>query len=316
MRNFKNEVHVEGYIYESSLEKKVTGEKSKNPGTTYITGTLSIATDKEMTNIVPIHYSYVTATTSTGNANATFTTLEKIIDHKLGIAMVDGSDKASIVSIDTSIALNEFYSDRNGKTELVSVKRNEGGFIHVVSNFNEKVENRNKFKCDIIATKFRVLEADEEKGTAEKGILSGYIFDFRKAILPVDFTVLNPAAIRAFESLEVSSKNPYYSQISGAQISQTVKKVTRTESMWGEDMVEETTSSHKDWVITGAQKATYEWDTEEEITVEQLKEKLADRETYLASVKQRHDEYAASKPAAKATPAPAATSTPDGDFDF
>jgi hypothetical protein len=42
---FINEVTIEGILYEHSLEKKVTGPNSKNPGTEYITGTISVATD-------------------------------------------------------------------------------------------------------------------------------------------------------------------------------------------------------------------------------------------------------------------------------
>ena len=39
---------------------------SKNPGTPFITGTISIATDDAMTNIVPVHFTYVTATFGSG----------------------------------------------------------------------------------------------------------------------------------------------------------------------------------------------------------------------------------------------------------
>ena len=47
-----NECHIEGYLYEHALENKVSGDTSKNPGTPFISGTVSIATDNEMTNIV------------------------------------------------------------------------------------------------------------------------------------------------------------------------------------------------------------------------------------------------------------------------
>jgi len=47
-----NETHIEGYLYEHSLERKVTGDTSKNPGTEYIRGSISVATDNALTNIV------------------------------------------------------------------------------------------------------------------------------------------------------------------------------------------------------------------------------------------------------------------------
>ena len=55
MKAMLNRTHIEGYLYEHALEKKVTGPNSKNPGTEFISGTVSIATDDAMTNIVPIH---------------------------------------------------------------------------------------------------------------------------------------------------------------------------------------------------------------------------------------------------------------------
>nr|DAG20754.1 MAG TPA: hypothetical protein [Caudoviricetes sp.] len=51
-KKMKNEAHVEGYVYEHKLEMKESGPNSKNPGTEFISGTLSVATDDEMLNVV------------------------------------------------------------------------------------------------------------------------------------------------------------------------------------------------------------------------------------------------------------------------
>ena len=51
-----NQTHIEGVLYEHDLTIKESGENSKNPGTKFISGTISIATDDAMTNIVPIHF--------------------------------------------------------------------------------------------------------------------------------------------------------------------------------------------------------------------------------------------------------------------
>ena len=40
-----NKIHIEGYLYQHKLEKKVSGPKSRNPGVEFITGTIEIATD-------------------------------------------------------------------------------------------------------------------------------------------------------------------------------------------------------------------------------------------------------------------------------
>ena len=141
-----NECHIEGYLYEHALENKVSGDTSKNPGTPFISGTVSIATDNEMTNIVQVHYTYVTAVTSGGKNNSSFTTLQNIIDGTLKSAMKDGKENASKIRIDSAIGLNEFFTKRNGPEELVSVKRNEGGFIHVADALVEDEKQRNTFK--------------------------------------------------------------------------------------------------------------------------------------------------------------------------
>ena len=49
-----NKTHIEGILYEHDLELRTSGPNSKNPGTPFITGTISLATDNAITNIVPI----------------------------------------------------------------------------------------------------------------------------------------------------------------------------------------------------------------------------------------------------------------------
>lgn len=298
-----NECHIEGYLYEHALENKVSGDTSKNPGTPFISGTVSIATDNEMTNIVQVHYTYVTAVTSTGKNNPSFTTLQSIIDGTLKSAMKDGKENASKIRIDSAIGLNEFFTKRNGPEELVSVKRNEGGFIHVADALVEDEKQRNTFKCDMLITNTRRVEANEERNEPEKMIVKGAIFDFRKSLMPVEFTVLNPLAMNYFEGLEVSNSNPTFTCVWGRQISQTISRTITEESAFGEPSVRTVTSQRKDFVITGANKETYVWDDEEFMTATELQTLIAERETYLATIKQRQDEYEASK-AAVATAAP------------
>ena len=304
MKVMKNATHVEGYIYEHDLEMKVSGANSKKPGTEFISGTISIATDDMGVNIVPVHFSYVTATTSKGNPNATFSTLKNIIDGVIGSIMKDGKEKAGKLRIDSAIGLNEFYTERDGKEELVSAKRNEGGFVHVCDTLNEDEKTRNTFECDILITNCRRVEANQEKNIPEKVIVKGAIFDFRKALLPVEFTALNPNAMNYFEDLGASQSNPVLTKIWGRQISETVVKKTVEESAFGDAAVKETKSSRRDFVITGAAKEPYVWDDENTMTAAELTEAIANREVYLAGIKQRADEYKASKGAAPVNVAP------------
>ena len=299
-----NQTHIEGVLYEHNLEAKVSGEASKNPGTPFIAGTISIATDDAMTNIVPIHFSYVTATFGSGKPNDTYTTLSNIVNGTFGTYMKDGADKAVKLRVDSALGLNEFYTERNGKEELVSAKRNEGGFVHKVDALDEDEKVRNTFKADMVITCVTHVDGDDEKGLPEKCVVKGAIFDFRKSLMPVEFSATNPNAMRYFEGLEASQKNPVFTCVWGRQVSETIVKQIRTESAFGEDEVREVKNTRRDFVITGASKEPYLWDDESSITAAELNEAIQKREVDLAAMKKRQDEYRASKNAPKAaTPA-------------
>lgn len=299
-----NKVHVEGYLYQHSLEKKESGPNSKNPGTVFISGNVDVATDASMTNIVTVHYTYVTATTSTGKANATFNILNDIIEGKLCSVMAHGTDKANLIAIDSAIGLNEFFSDRNGQEELVSAKRNDGGFAVVRTSLDEDESKRSTFDVDMIITNASIKEADPEKGLPEKMILRGAIFDFRKALMPVELSVVNPGGISYFESLDISQTNPVFTRLQGAVVSEVITRTVTEDSAFGTPRIKTYSSTRKDYVVNWAAPTPYEWEDESGITSAELTKLMADRETYLATLKQRNDAYKASKnqPAAAAAP--------------
>ena len=311
-----NTTHIEGVLYEHSLEAKVSGDTSKNPGTPFITGTISIATDDAMTNIVPVHFTYVTATFGSGKPNDTYTTLSNIINGSFGTYMKDGADKAVKLRVDSALGLNEFYTDRDGKEELVSAKRNEGGFVHKVDAIDEDEKVRNTFKCDMIINNVTRVEANEEKNLPEKVIVKGAIFDFRKSLLPVEFSAINPNAMDYFEGLGATTKEPVFTCVWGRQVSETVVRTITTESAFGEDEVREIKSNRRDFVITGAAKDPYVWDDEGSITAVELNEAIQKREIDLAAMKKRQDEYKASRAAAAATANTSKITPAPGDFSF
>lgn len=323
MKFIENNVHLMGWLYQHKLEKKVTGAASKTPGTTYISGSIDVATNSEITNIVTVHYTYVTPTYgSTGKSNPTFATLSSIIDGKFKTVMGDGVDAAAKIKVDTSIALNEFYSDRDGEETLVSNMRNEGGFIHVLNTFEkgsddaETAKKFNSFDMDIVISKFKRFDATEDK--PERGIVHGFVFDFRKQALPVDFVVYKPKALDYFESFDY--KQPLYTHISGEQASTTIIKKETFEGAFGDEEVRETKSTRREYVLTNSRKQTYVYndtdDTDAEgITKKELEKLIADRELYLAGVKKRQDDYKASK-VTTSNAAPATTAPKSGGFNF
>lgn len=304
---FINSTTITGYLYSHKLEKKVSGPKSKTPGTPFISGTISIATDESITNVVDIHYTYVTQTTANGKADSRWNDLSKIIDGVYKNVMEAGKENATMLSVNSAIGLNEFYSDRSGKEELVCAKRNEGGFISVVTTLPENELQRATFAADCVVTNVRRMEANEDRGTPEKVVIKGCIFDFRKTLLPVEFSVLNPDAMNYFEGLEVSDSNPaFFSNMRGYQVSQvTVRKIEET-SPWNTVSIKEVPSTHKDYVVEMCTPDM--WDDESTITATEMQELIAQREIHKAEIKKRNDEYKAQAKTASA--APASSSTP------
>ena len=302
MRKVLNKEHIEGRVYEHNLAiKTVQNKDSKNYGKEFIGGTLDIATDEDCLNVVTITFTYVTETTAKGTKNDTFAALKNIIETGKTV-LVDGKDAATMVKVDTALALNDFYTSKNGQETLVSAKRNEGGFVHIVNKLADSAV-RNTFEMDMLINGTRLVEADEEKKiAADYLIVKGAVFNFRNAILPVEFIVKNPNGIKYFEGLDASPSNMTFTKVWGKINSETIKTVKTEESKFGEAKVTEYERTIKEWVITGTANETYEIDDEQNgITMDEIKKALADREVYLADVKKKQDEYQASKESAAST---------------
>ena len=311
-KSFVNEAHVEGYLYDHKLEKKVSGPNSKNPGTEYIAGSISVATDDKMENVIMIHYTYVTAVTSKGSENSTYTALNKILSDNPTVLNV-GVDKAAKVRCDPAIGVREWFRELTDE-KPVSIVRNEGGFVHIVNSINDDEKLRNTFKADMLITNVREVEADEEKKTEACVRVRGAIFNFRKQLIPVEFVVRSKGGMNYFLGLEPNGKHPVFTCVWGRELSQTVVTRTITESAFGEDEVRERESSTREFVITGCSKEPYEFDDESTITAAELSQAMSDRELMLATMKKNQEEYQASRNGASASAAaPAATA---GDYNF
>lgn len=296
--NYKNSCHIEGLVYDlgsgnNKLDLRTTGPNSKNPGTPYIGGNLLVATDNELMNVVTVHFSYVTAVTSNGKTNETFNALQSIIDGTTGTVMRDGKEKAGKIRIDSAIGLNEFYDNHSPDKSLVSLIRNEGGFVHL-SAF-DTVNPKATFEADMLITGTRRIDADEERNTPEKMMLDGYVFSYKKELLPVQFTVLDPRAMNYFEGLGASPSNITFTQVRGIQISQTIEREIREESAFGDPAVKTVKSSQRDFVVNWARPETYAFDDESTILASELSDMMAKREIHIAEIKKNREEYEAKK---------------------
>ena len=319
MRKALNREKISGRLYDFTVAEKVTGESSKNPGTPYIGGTLDIATDDAGLNVVQINFTYVTETTSKGTKNNTYTALKNLIDNGKTV-LKDGIENATMLKVDTALALNDFYTQRNGEEVLVAAKRNEGGFVTIVNSLGDE-DTRNTFEFDMLINGTTYVEADPERNIEKDYlIVKGAVFNFKNDILPVDLVVKNEGGIKYFEGLDASPSNMIFTKVCGKIESQTIVRKVEEESAFGEPAVKEYARTVREWVITGTSKpdSVYEiGDAENGITTEEIKKALADREVHLADVKKRQDEYQASKNAGSGSPSAGASApAAAGGFNF
>lgn len=313
-----NKETVSGRVYEHKLVvKQVKNQNSDNFGKDFISGTIDVATDEDCLNIVTVHFTYVAPTNKVGSANTTFAALKKIIDSGKTV-VADGKDEATMVTINTALDLNDFYTDRDGNEILVSAKRNEGGFVAIVNKLDPDEIKRNTFEFDFLANGTRLVEADGENIKEDYLVVKGAIFNYKKAIFPIELIVKSAGGIKYFESLDINPKNLVFTKVSGNINSETIVTKIEEETAFGESCVKEYSRSKKEWVITSAAKEPYEiGDEENGITTEEIEKALSDREVALAENKKRRDEWKAAQAVTNPTTAPTgATTAAAGGFNF
>ena len=292
MRQNVNQEQIEGRIYQHDLKEKVTGDRSKHPGTKFISGTMDIATTEDDMNVLTVHYTYVTEMTSKGKPNQTYANLKRIIDEGKTI-VADGHDAAWKVRTTPSLALNDFYPQ--GQDQLVSQMRNEGGFVSIA-----------------LITQVNRVEDDD----GDYAQIRCAVFNFRNDILPVTLIMRNEDGIRYFEELGVSQSEPIYTKVWGKIVNRTQLIQNETESAFGEAAVDTRQRRIREWVITGAQREPYSFGDGGLMTVEDIQKALQNRETMLAEVKQRSDEYYATRNSSPAPKTAPAAQIPQGKFNF
>jgi len=313
-----NNVILKGRVYDIKLVNKVAGPNANKPGANFISGDLEIATDEEGLNIVPFHMTYCTEKTKKGAVNNTYTVLNTIITQ--GKSWVkSGKEEAPIVQIDSSLGLNDFFTDDD---EHISAKRVDGGFIKFIraTDLDEDEKERSKFVLDMVINRAVEIEANEETGTPESARIYGNVFNFKNDILPVDFVVEDPSGVKYFLDIDPSNEAPLFTNVWGSIISRAGTKTVITQSAFGESLVTKIPTSKKKWEVAGSESEPYEFGEENTITFEDLKTAAENREVYLADIKKKRDEYNAQRDAVAATPSgdftPTNMNPPTGEFKF
>lgn len=299
-RDNVNKCHIEGRIFKSTLQSRVSGENSKKPGTPFIQGQLDIATDEEGVNVVPVRFTYVTEFYSkSGKPNETYKILKEIIDNDVTWEK-NGKEAAPQVRIDGDIEVNDFMG-RDG--QMVEAKGVRGNFIHYANGsfgLNENENKRNTFEADMLiaATIDREVEGGDDYLN-----LRGYVFGYQNRLIPVTFSVRTPEGIAYFQKCDISNENPLYTKVWGNITSTTVKTTTEKESAFGGAQVDVTTRSLRAWDVTGCAVEPYEWDDESTMTIAEFKQLLDAREEQKAAAKARAEAYQNSKSGSTGFPA-------------
>ena len=317
MRKAINTERIEGRVYQHSLTvKTVANQTSANYGKEFIAGDIEVAVDEAGLNVIPVHFTYVTPTTNSGSENRTFTALKRILDGgKTWIT--DGKDEALKVRIDTAIALNDFYTQDD---QLVSVKKNEGGFVTIISDLGPENE-RNTFTADMLITGVSRVEANPEKNIDnDYVVVKGAIFNFRNDLLPTEFFVKNEDGMKHFEDLGATGAEPVYTKVWGRINCATIVNEVKEESAFGDAAVKTYERKTREWVITGTAKVPYEFGDEKVLTADEVTKAIQNREVMLAETKKRSEEYRANKGSEAAAPVAATTAMPTntkvGSFSF
>ena len=309
MKKAINSERIEGRLYQHNLVvKTVQNQNSANFGKEFISGNLEIAVDEAGLNVIPVHFTYVTETNNSGNKNATFTNLKRIIDGgKTWIT--DGKDEALKLRVDTALALNDFYVSEGSEDRLVSTKVNEGGFVTIVSELNAKEEERNTFAVDMVITSVIRTEKNEERNIENDFVtVKGAIFNFRNDLLPMEFIVRQEEGMTYFEDLNASQNEPVFTKVWGKINCGSIVNEIKEDSAFGGETVRTYERKIKEWVITGTAVVPYDFGDESILTAEELKAAMQNREVLLADIRKRRDEYNAQK--ASASTKTSSTSAP------
>lgn len=288
-----NKTHIEGYLYESTLEEKIAGDNAANPGSKYISGKVSVQVDVD--NIITVDI-FESEYTKAKAKNKKYDTLKNLIESK---TIVTDGENAARVRIDSALSVNDWYRPDG---ELITSLRNFNGFIHIIT--DNKFTPSATFEVDMLITSVTDSMTKMEDGTLEPDgslVVNGYIFDFANRIMPAKLSVENANGVKYFRDLEPNT----FTKVWGNMVTHTTTSTKVEESAFGDDKVIEYTNSKKKYVITGTNKDPYLFGEADILTVDEVKEAIAARNVALADAKARSEKANAASGAGTVTNAAA-----------
>ena len=288
MKQMTNEIQIQGYVFSFGgnglFHNTVNNPDSKMNGIDYINGTINVATDEDGANVVPVRFNFVTEKYGkSGKENPSWGVLNDIEDGDKTWE-VQGKEGAYKIRLTCSASSNPFVGQDGKMVDRPSINVN---FAHPANNgFNEN--QRNTFKFDMVMVNFAMREVEDGD---DYGIINGYVFDsYRKEATPVSLVVHMPEAISYFEGLDASTTNPVFQTVWGNIVSTTIRREQEVESAFGAPQITYTTSTQREWVVTGAATDPGEFGDEAVITEDELVECLNNHENVIAAAQKRYDD--------------------------
>ena len=279
-KKFVNNVNVAGYVFSMTIQERVSRK-----GVPFISGEIRVATDEDAMNVVPVNLRYVGEYWDAAKTkpNQNYTVLKNLITTVKTYEEVGNA--ATRIRISGSAGVNDFVTKEG---EVASPKRVEGSFVHLgdVRNFGAT------FDIDTLITKC-VEQEFEDQDPIDR--LSAYMWNYRKAIMPIDFTVRIPGGKSYFLGEDISSKNPLLTELKGDIVSTIIENTTYVEGAFGDPVAKTTTKSVRGWDVNFASKEPMPFDDESTLTKKELKAMLEEREERIAEVKKNREEYLAQK---------------------
>jgi hypothetical protein len=307
-----NNIHVRGYVFSHNLEKAVYGPNSKKAGQEYIRGNVTVATDDQALNVVQVNFSFVDPTwAKSGKPNDTYAVLESIINTQNTYQNV--GTQAMKIRIDGNFEVNDYWSKNNNT--MVSSTRLRGVFAHTMLPSDNLGDTPATFDADMLVTKADTREYNDGNVTFE---ISGFVFDFRNALIPLTLVVRDELGQDFFNSADISQSNPMFLNVDGVFTSEVIeleRENDSTEYAFGAPKVVKTKRSVRRWELLHA-KNPYDFGDESVMTMDEFKSALQARTEKVANEEQRAKSRGGiptvpNKP--KATPQPIAS---DDDIEF
>lgn len=307
LRQALNKVDVWGYAQESTLEVKSFNDKVTGQPYNAIMGDVTIKTGEDETHVISY---FAKELTKDGAVSKNFKSLKTAMDEMVTVADIaqgysDGEPSA--LTCQGELTLNEFKT-QNG--ELVSNVRIGGKFAP--SRFKgERSEFQPKAEYTIEGIVYKNIIAEMGKDDEETGRLKIEIYVplYKGKIIPLSFVTVPTLQQNQKDYLEENFTKGASVKLWGKLVNKS-KKIERViEAGFGEDTVETTYERVREFVAVGG--VLYEDGVHKEVfDTSLLKEAIAIRERFLASIEAKEQKPQQQQSAGFGGEAPTQTAPP------